>query len=67
VGLCYAVRLENAARLCAVAVTVITIIPRAEPPHLVALYRCIEVSYGVACAVGFTALVDLAQRRARAR
>src|SRR5580658_6276556 len=43
VGLCQLLKLDAAARLCAVAVTVITIVPHAEPPHLVALYRCVEV------------------------
>src|SRR5579864_3258941 len=48
VGLCHLVRLPNASRLCAVAVTVITVIPRAEPALLVAFHRFVEVSYGVA-------------------
>jgi uncharacterized membrane protein YccC len=66
VGLCYLLRLPTASRLCAVAVTVITIIPHPEPVHLVALFRFIEVSYGVACAMAYTAAVDrLAKRRAR--
>jgi uncharacterized membrane protein YgaE (UPF0421/DUF939 family) len=59
IGLCELLALEAAARLCAVAVTVITIIPHTEPPALVALYRCAEVSYGVACALGYSALVGL--------
>jgi hypothetical protein len=49
----------SAARLCAVAVTVITIIPHPESPGFVALYRFIEVSYGVACAVAYMGLADL--------
>src|SRR5580698_6288977 len=63
VGLCYALRLENAARLCAVTVTVITLIPRPEAAHLVALHRFVEVSYGVACALAYTACVDLVRAR----
>jgi uncharacterized membrane protein YgaE (UPF0421/DUF939 family) len=59
VALCHALRLPAAARLCAVAVTVITIIPHPEPPGLVALYRFIEVSYGVACAVAYMGLAEL--------
>jgi hypothetical protein len=55
VGLCYLLRLENASRLCAVAVTVITLVPRSQPAYLVAFHRFIEVSHGVACAVGYTA------------
>ena len=58
VGLCYGLRLPAASRLCAVAVTVITIIPHAEPPHLIAFFRFIEVSYGVACALGYAAALD---------
>jgi uncharacterized membrane protein YccC len=34
VGTCYLMRLENASRLCAVAVTVIAVIPRPGPPYL---------------------------------
>jgi uncharacterized membrane protein YgaE (UPF0421/DUF939 family) len=67
VGLCYVLRLENAARLCAVTVTVITLIPRPEPIHVVAFYRFVEVSYGVACALGFTLLTDWVVRRHGAR
>jgi uncharacterized membrane protein YgaE (UPF0421/DUF939 family) len=67
VGLCYLLRLEAAARLCAVAVTVITLIPRPEPAHLVAFHRFVEVSYGVACALVCTVATDLARRRWRSR
>jgi uncharacterized membrane protein YccC len=58
VGVSYALRLESAARLCAVAVTVITLIPRLEVPYLVAFHRFVEVSYGVACALAYTAIAD---------
>jgi uncharacterized membrane protein YccC len=67
VGLCYLLRLENASRLCAVAVTVITIIPRHEPAHLVALYRFGEVSYGVVCALAYTILADFVRSHGRRR
>jgi uncharacterized membrane protein YgaE (UPF0421/DUF939 family) len=63
VALCYFLRMENASRLCAVTVTVITIIPRAEPAHLIAFHRFVEVSYGAACALGYTAVVDLLHHR----
>jgi uncharacterized membrane protein YccC len=66
VGLCYLLRLENASRLCAVAVTVITLVPRAQPAYVVAFHRFVEVSYGVACAVGYTLALDFVRRR-RAR
>jgi uncharacterized membrane protein YgaE (UPF0421/DUF939 family) len=67
VGLCHLLRLEAASRLCAVAVTVITIIPRDEPAHLVALFRFIEVSYGVGWALAYTVLTDEVRRRWQAR
>jgi uncharacterized membrane protein YgaE (UPF0421/DUF939 family) len=62
VGLCHLLRLENASRLCAVAVSVITLIPRSEPAYLVAFHRFLEVSYGVACAVAYTMVLDSARR-----
>jgi len=65
VSLCYLLRLEDAARLCAVAVTVITLIPRPAPPHVVAFHRFIEVSYGVACALLYTVAVDRLARTLR--
>ncbi len=63
VGICYLMRLENASRLCAVTVTVITVIPRPDPVSEVALHRFLEVSYGVVCALAYTALVDRVRRR----
>jgi uncharacterized membrane protein YgaE (UPF0421/DUF939 family) len=65
VGLCHAVNRPAAARLCAVTVTVITIIPHPESAHLVALYRFLEVSYGVACALVYAAATDLVARHRR--
>jgi uncharacterized membrane protein YgaE (UPF0421/DUF939 family) len=56
VGICWLLRLENASRLCAVAITVITLIPRTEPAWQVALYRWMEVSYGVLCALLYALL-----------
>jgi uncharacterized membrane protein YgaE (UPF0421/DUF939 family) len=67
VSACYAVGLDAAARLSAVAVTVIAVIPRAEPAHLVALHRFIEVSYGVACALAYVVAVDAVTRRRAGR
>ena len=57
VSVCYLVRLPAAARISRVAVTIITLIPFAAPPAVVALRRVTEVSYGVACAIGYTAIV----------
>jgi uncharacterized membrane protein YccC len=67
VALCSLLGLGTVARLSAVAVTVITIVPHAEPPHLVALYRFVEVSYGVACAYGYTTAVEYISKRRRER
>jgi hypothetical protein len=58
-------RLESASRPCAVAVTVITVIPRPGPAYEVAFHRFVEVSYGVVCALAYTAIVDLVRRRRR--
>jgi uncharacterized membrane protein YgaE (UPF0421/DUF939 family) len=65
VAACHLLRCEAAARICAVAVTVITIIPRVDPPHLVALQRFVEVSYGVGCTMAFTVAVDVVMKRLR--
>jgi uncharacterized membrane protein YccC len=62
VGVCYLLRLQDAARLCAVAVTVITLVPRAAPPHIVAFHRFLEVSYGVACALAYTVALEWLRR-----
>lgn len=67
VGLCYLLRLENASRLCAVAVTVITLIPRSEPAYVIAFHRFVEVSYGIACAVAYTVAMDFVRKRWRLR
>ena len=65
IAVCEILRCEAAARLCAVAVTVITIVPHSEAPHLVALHRFVEVSYGVGCAMAFMAAVDVIAKRVR--
>ena len=65
IAVCEILRCEAAARLCAVAVTMITIVPHPEPPHLVALHRFVEVSYGVGCAMGFMAAFDVIAKRVR--
>jgi len=68
VSVCYLVRLPNAARLCGLAVTIITLIPFAATPAAIALRRAIEVSYGAACAIGYTAAVaSIARSRERLR
>jgi hypothetical protein len=65
VGLCYLLRLESAARLCAVSVTVITLVPRLEAAHLVAFHRFLEVSYGVTCALAYTVASGVLRARWR--
>jgi uncharacterized membrane protein YgaE (UPF0421/DUF939 family) len=66
VGICHLVNRATAARLCAVTVTVITLIPGIEPPGVVAFHRFIEVSYGVLCALAYT-LAEGGLRRWRDR
>jgi uncharacterized membrane protein YccC len=65
VGICYLLRLQNASRLCAVAVTIITVIPRPGPAYEVAFHRFVEVSYGVVCALAYTVVVDRVRRLRR--
>jgi hypothetical protein len=67
VAFCHVIRRENASRLCAVAVTVITLIPHTLPASVIALHRAIEVSYGVVCALALTWAVDLVSRWRRTR
>jgi uncharacterized membrane protein YccC len=63
VAICTLLRLENASRLCAVAVTVLTLVPHMESAHQVAIHRFAEVSYGVACALGYTRVADFVDAR----
>jgi uncharacterized membrane protein YgaE (UPF0421/DUF939 family) len=58
VSVCYVLRCADAARLSAVAVTIITLFPFGAPPGVRALHRFFEVTYGVACAIGYTAAFD---------
>ena len=67
VAVCTLLRLEKAARLCAVAVTVLTLVPHVESAQRVALHRFLEVSYGVACALGYTLVADFVGARWRRR
>jgi uncharacterized membrane protein YgaE (UPF0421/DUF939 family) len=62
VGICWLLRLQSAARLCAVAISVIVLIPRDEPASHVALYRFLEVSYGVACALVYSLAIEYCAR-----
>jgi len=49
---CWLADVSNAGRLAAVAVTVIVLIPRDEAIWQVALFRFLEVSWGIAVAIG---------------
>lgn len=66
VTLCHLLGLQAASRLCAVSVTVLTLIPRIEPAALAATHRFIEVSYGIACALLFVFAVDFIRQRRKA-
>jgi uncharacterized membrane protein YgaE (UPF0421/DUF939 family) len=67
IGAAHFLRCQASARLSAVAVTLIAIVPHAEPPYVIALRRFVEVSYGVACALAYTLAVDLVAARLAAR
>ncbi len=55
---CWVADVSNAGRLAAVAVTVIVLIPRDEAVWQIALFRFLEVSWGIAVAVGIVYCVD---------
>jgi uncharacterized membrane protein YccC len=57
---CWIANVSNAGRLAAVAVTVIVLIPRDEPIWQIAVFRFLEVSWGIAVAIGIVSLVDWA-------
>jgi len=48
---CWAIDINNAGRLAAVAVSVIVLIPQNQPLWKVALFRFLEVSWGIAVAL----------------
>jgi hypothetical protein len=61
--LCGLLNLGAAGRLSAVTLTVIVLIPRDEPIWRIALFRFLQVSWGIAVAVGVAELVARAERR----
>ena len=65
VGVCHLAGRPAAARLCAVTVTVITLIPHDGAPEIVAFHRFMEVSYGVLCALAYTYVEDGVRRWGR--
>ena len=67
---CWIADVSNAGRLAAVTVTVIVLIPRNEPIWKIATFRFLEVSWGIAVAVGIVYAVDwlgIQRRRPAAR
>ncbi len=60
---CWASNIGNAGRLAAVAVTVIVLIPRDGPIWRIALFRFLEVSWGIAVALALVWLVAWIERR----
>lgn len=60
---CWIARLDVAGRLSAVTVTVIVLIPRNEAVWKIALFRFLEVAWGIAVAVGIIAAVTRFTRR----
>jgi uncharacterized membrane protein YccC len=61
--LCGLLNLGAAGRLSAVTLTVIVLIPRQEPIWKIALFRFLQVSWGIAVAMGVVELVSRAERR----
>jgi uncharacterized membrane protein YccC len=55
---CWIARLEVAGRLSAVTVTVIVLIPRDEAMWKIALFRFLEVAWGIAVAVALASAVS---------
>jgi uncharacterized membrane protein YgaE (UPF0421/DUF939 family) len=60
---CWVTSIGNAGRLAAVAVTVIVLIPRDEAIWRIALFRFLEVSWGIAVALVIVLLVARIERR----
>jgi uncharacterized membrane protein YccC len=67
VFVCWIAKLSGAGRLAAVTVTVIVLIPRDEPEWRIALFRFLEVTWGIAIAIAVQFSVGWAERRRRAR
>jgi hypothetical protein len=63
VFVCWAANIGNAGRLAAVTVTLIVLIPRDEPVWRIALFRFLEVSWGIAIAVMLVMLMSRFAKR----
>jgi uncharacterized membrane protein YgaE (UPF0421/DUF939 family) len=61
---CWAINISNAGRLAAVTVSIIVLIPLIEPIWRVALFRFLEVSWGIAVALAVVFLAAWIERRA---
>jgi len=62
---CWVADVSNAGRLAAVALTVIVLIPRDEAVWQIALFRFLEVSWGLAVAMGIVYSMDYVGSRRR--
>jgi uncharacterized membrane protein YccC len=61
---CWVADVSNAGRLAAVAVTVIVLVPRNEAIWQIALFRFLEVSWGIIVGIGIASTIDwLGERR----
>lgn len=65
--ICWFAKLSAAGRLAAVTVTVIVLIPKDEPLWKIALFRFLEVSWGIAVAIAVQITVNWVERRRKAR
>jgi uncharacterized membrane protein YgaE (UPF0421/DUF939 family) len=65
--ICEFAKLGTAGRLAAVTVSVIVLIPQTEPMWKVSLIRFVEVSWGIAVAVGVQSTMNWVERRGKAR
>lgn len=63
VFVCWLMNVGGAGRLAAVTVAVIVLIPRAEPAWRVALFRFLEVSWGIAVALLLAAFAEWIRKR----
>jgi uncharacterized membrane protein YgaE (UPF0421/DUF939 family) len=65
--ICWSAKLSAAGRLGAVTLTVIVLIAKDEPLWKVALFRFLEVSWGIAVAIAVQIFVNWAERHRKAR
>jgi uncharacterized membrane protein YgaE (UPF0421/DUF939 family) len=67
VFICWLANLSGAGRLAAVAVSVIVLIPRDEAVWKVALFRFLEVTWGIAVSLAVAALAAKVRRRSSSK